>query len=67
MHRYADAQARHFYRDLIDTSADVTISKRKVHVHFHRRLHLPIIIESGILDGPVQAPRWDQRTLNMSA
>ena len=67
MRGYADAQARHIFRDLIDTPADVTVSKREVHVRFHRRAHLPIIIASGILDSPVNVPWWDNYTLQMSA
>jgi len=67
MRGYADAQARHIFRDLIDTPADVTIFEREVHVRFHRRAHLPIIIASGVLDSPVKVPWWDNQTLRMSA
>jgi len=67
MRGYADAQARHLFRDLIDTPADVTISEREVHVRFHRRAHLPIIIASGLLDAPVKVPWWHNHTLRMSA
>jgi transposase len=67
MRGYAEAQARHIFRDLIDTPADVTISEREVHVRFHRRAHLPIIIASGILDAPVKVPWWHNHTLRMSA
>ena len=67
MRGYADAQARHIFRDLIDTPADVTVSEREVHVRFHRRAHLPIIIASGILDSPVQVPWWQDYTLSMSS
>ena len=67
MRGYADAQARHIFRDLVDTPADVNISDREVHVHFHRRAHLPIIIASGILNAPVKVPWWDNYTLRMSA
>jgi hypothetical protein len=67
MRGYADAQARHLFRDLIDTPADVTISERAVHVRFHRRAHLPIIIASGLLDTPVKVPWWHNYTLRMSA
>jgi transposase len=67
MRGYADAQARHLFRDLIDTPADVTITAREVHVHFHRRAHLPIIIASGLLDAPVKVPWWHNHTLRMSA
>ena len=67
MRGYADAQARQIFRDLIDMPADVSISEHEVHVHFHRRAHLPIIIASGILDSPVTVPWWHNYTLRMSA
>ena len=66
MRGYADAQARHIFRDLIDTPADVTVSEREVLVRFHRRAHLPIISASGILNAPVKVPWWDNHTLRMS-
>jgi transposase len=67
MRGYADAQARHLFRDLIDTPADVTVSEGEVRVRFHRRAHLPIIIASGLLDSPVKVPWWNDYTLRMSA
>ena len=67
MRGYADAQARHLFRDLIDTPADVTITEPEVQVRFHRRAHLPIIIASGLLDKPVTVPWWHNYTLRMSA
>src|SRR6266446_2312122 len=63
MRGYADAQARHIFRDLIDTPADVSVSEREIHVRFHRRAHLPIIIASGLLDSSVSVPWWGDRTL----
>ena len=67
MRGYAEAQARHIFRDLIDTPADVSISTREVHVHFHRRAHLPIIIASGLLDVSTKVPWWHNHSLRMSA
>ena len=67
MRGYADAQARHIFRDLIDTPADISVSKHEVHVHFHRRAHLPIIIASGILNSTVKVPWWQNHTLRMTA
>ena len=58
---------RNIFRDLIDTPADVSVSDKEVHVHFHRRAHLPIVIASGLLDSPVKVPWWHNRTLRMSA
>jgi hypothetical protein len=66
MRGYAEAQARHIFRDLIDTPADVSVSEREVHVRFHRRAHLPIISASGLLDSSINVPWWDDHTLRMS-
>src|SRR3990172_7248580 len=67
MRGYAEAQARHLFRDLIDTPADITISEREVHVRFHRRAHLPIIIASALLEASVKVPWWHNHRLRMSA
>ena len=67
MRAYADSQARQIFRDLIDLPADVTIEDRHVHVHFHRRSHLPIILASGLIDKPVTVPWWNGLTLRMTA
>ena len=67
MRGYADAQARRVYRDLVDLPASVRIASDAVHVHFHRRAHLPIIVASGLLDAPVPIPWWGNLPLRMSA
>jgi hypothetical protein len=67
MRGYSDAQARHIFRDLIDTPADVTVSGREVRVHLHRRAHLPIILASGLLERPVKVPWWRGFTLHITA
>jgi hypothetical protein len=66
MRGYGDAQARHIFRDLIDTPADVSVSNREVEVRFHRRAHLPIIVASGLLDSPVKVPWWNGSSLRMT-
>jgi len=63
MRGYRDAQARHIFRDIIDTPADVEITDSKVLVSFHRRTHLPIILASGIFEKPFPVPWWDNRSL----
>lgn len=67
MRGYADAQARRIHRDLIDMPASVRIDRDGVHVRFHRRAHLPIVVASGLLDAPVPIPWWDKLPLHMSA
>ncbi len=63
----ADAQARHIFRDLIDTPADVTVTDSEVLVHFHRRAHLPIVLASGLRNTPVSIPWCKGYSLRMSA
>ncbi|HEX7501586.1 MAG TPA: hypothetical protein VF524_14990, partial [Polyangia bacterium] len=67
MRGYADAQARRIYRDLVDMPASVRIAHGGVHVNFHRRAHLPIVVASGLLDTPVPIPWWSNLPLRMSA
>jgi hypothetical protein len=67
MRGYADAQARHIFRDLIDMPATVDITTTGVQVHFHRRAHLPIIIASGLLNTPISVPWWNDLPLTLTA
>ena len=66
MRGYGDAQARHIFRDIIDMPADVAITRTEVTVTFHRRAHLPIVINSGLLDERVSVPWWNSRTLRLT-
>jgi hypothetical protein len=67
MRGYADAQARQIFRDLIDLPADVVVSEREVHVRFHRRAHLPILLASGLFDQTVKVPWWNDLPLRFSS
>jgi len=67
MRGYADAQARHIFRDLINIPADVEITTTEVIVRLHRRSHLPIIAASGLLNSPVTIPWWGGSRLRLVA
>jgi hypothetical protein len=67
MRRYADAQARHIFRDLIDMPATVEVTSAGVQAHLHRCAHLPIIIASGRLNKPVPVPWWKNVPLILTA
>jgi hypothetical protein len=67
MRGYADAHADTIFRDLIDMPATITVAADEVTVRFHRRAHLPIIIDSGMLDRPVSVPWWNGASLRMTA
>jgi hypothetical protein len=58
MRGYQDPQARQIFRDLIDMPADISISRRKVTVRFHRRAHLPIVLASDLCNKSVVVPWW---------
>ena len=63
MRGYDEAQARLIFRDLIDMTANVTITDADITVRFHRRAHLPIVLASGILASAVPVPWWNGRLL----
>lgn len=67
MRGYRDAQARHIFRDLVDTPATVDITPQDVTVRFHRRAHLPILMASGLFEERVRVPWWGNRTLRLIA
>jgi len=66
MRGYADAQARQIFRDLIDLPADIVVSENEVLVRFHRRAHLPILQDSGLMDQTVKVPWWNHLTLRFA-
>jgi hypothetical protein len=67
MRGYTDAQARHIFRDLVDTPATVEITAKEVTVRFPRRAHLPILMASGLFEERVRVPWWGNRTLRLTA
>lgn len=66
MRGYADAQARRIFRDLIDMPATVEVTDAEVHVHLHRRAHLPVVLSSGLADQAVTVPWWKGRPLRIT-
>lgn len=66
MRGYQDSQARQIFRDLIAMPAEVEVTDAEVHVSFHRRAHLPIVLASGMIDQPVAVPWWEGRKLRLT-
>ena len=67
MRGYGDAHADRIFRDLVDMPATVTVDAKDVTVRFHRRAHLPIIIDSGMLNAqPVNVPWWNGASLHLT-
>jgi hypothetical protein len=67
MRGYGDAHARQIFRDLVDMPATVEVTDTDVHVEFHRRAHLPIILASGMLNRSTKVPWWNGRALRLTA
>jgi len=44
---YENAKSRHIFRDFIDATANVIISKRDIAVRFQKRAHNPLLIAAG--------------------
>ena len=66
MRGYADAQARQIFRDIINMPANVSITRKEVIVRFHKRAHLPIVMDSGLLEESVRVPWWNNLPLRLS-
>ena len=66
MRGYSDAQARKIFHDLIDMTADVSVSEKEILVRFHRRAHLPIVLASGLMEQPVAVPWWGGLPLRLT-
>lgn len=67
MRGYSDAQARTIFRDIVDIPATVTTEAERITVNFKRRAHLPIILNSGLLESPVTVPWWGGKQLVMTS
>jgi len=67
MRGYAEAQARQIFRDLVQMPAQVAVRPEEVHVHFHRRAHLPILLASGLFARAVAVPWWGGARLKLTA
>ena len=63
---YAAAESRHLFRDFIEASARITISKDVVHVQFGKRAHNPLLLNAGFADTDVAVPWWHGRRLKLS-
>jgi transposase len=67
MRGYADAQARQIFRDLIDLPATVKVAPSQIHVTFHRRAHLPILLASDLFSETPEVPWWNGARLILQA
>jgi DDE family transposase len=60
---YESAKSRHIFRDFIDSTATVSISKQKVVVKFQKKAHNPFLIKAGLDKIECKIPWWGERRL----
>ena len=44
---YETAKSRHLLRDLVDATAQVTITEQEIEVRFQKRAHNPLLLAAG--------------------
>jgi len=47
---YAEAKARHIFRDFVDASAKVRLNRNHIEVRFQKRAHNPLLLAAGFED-----------------
>ncbi len=63
---YTTAESRHIFRDFIEASAHMSLSRNTVHVRFGKRAHNPLLIAAGFEQTDVAVPWWNGRRLQLS-
>jgi len=60
---YERAQAKKIFRNMLDVSANVTITKGEVIVTLDKRAHNPYLVASGLADAPTPMPWFGNKRL----
>ena len=63
---YTNAKSSHIFRDLIDATADVSISDHVVLVRFGKRAHNPLLLAADFGATDVAIPWWGNRHLRFA-
>lgn len=63
---YQKARSHHIFRDLVDASANVTITDKEVVVGFGKRAHNPLLLAAGFDRISTPVPWWQNRSLKFT-
>jgi len=63
---YETAKSAHIFRDLVDATAQVTITEREIEVRFQKRAHNPLLLAAGFGQTDLQIPWLDGRRLRLT-
>lgn len=62
---YATAKSRHIFRDLVDASAQVTITEEQIEVRFQKRAHNPLLLAAGFDKTDLPIPWLQSKRLRL--
>jgi hypothetical protein len=62
---YETAKSRHLFRDLVDATAQVTITDQEIEVRFQKRAHNPLLLAAGFDQTNVPIPWLDGKRLRL--
>ena len=62
---YETAKSRHLFRDLVDATAQVTITKKEIEVRFQKRAHNPLLLAAGFEKTNLPIPWLDDKRLRL--
>jgi len=62
---YETAKSRHIFRDLIDATAQATITDTEIEVRFQKRAHNPLLLAAGFDQTDLPIPWLDGRRLRL--
>ena len=55
-HGYEKAESRHLFRDFVNASATVVLTKQTIEVRFQKRAHNPLLLAAGFAQTEVRVP-----------
>jgi Transposase DDE domain len=64
-HGYETAKARHLFRDIVDATATIHLTKTAVVVRFQKRAHNPLLLAAGFQDTDVPVPWLGRKHLRL--
>jgi len=62
---YEDAKSSHLFRDFIDATGNVRITKKQITVEFQKRAHNPLLIAAGLNNIETRIPWLDDKKLHI--
>lgn len=62
-HGYEKAKSRHLFRDFIDATANIAITKNEIVVRYQKRAHNPLLVAAGFNQTDVKVPWLGRKRL----